>query len=130
MPLPVPIAALYTSLLALLVVMLSVVVIRLRRSLRIGVGDGGNRDLQRAIRVQGNAVEYIPIFLLLLAAYELNQGSAIWLHVLGALFFFSRISHAWGLYGSGGASRARVIGVAGTFISLVGLSVMNLARIL
>ena len=129
MTLPVPLTALYASLLALLVVMLSLVVIRLRRSLRVGVGDGGNRDLARAIRVQGNAIEYIPTFLILLAVYELNHGAVMVLHGFGAVFFFCRILHAWGLYGSGGASRARVVGIAGTLTVLILLSVGNLLKL-
>ncbi|MEO8103021.1 MAG: MAPEG family protein [Betaproteobacteria bacterium] len=129
MALPVPITALYASLLALLVVMLSVVVIRLRRTLRVGVGDGGNRDLARAIRVQGNAIEYVPIFLILLAVYELNHGTAAGLHAFGALFFSCRILHAWGLYGSGGASRARVAGIVGTLAALILLSLANLLKL-
>ena len=130
MSLSIPISALYASLLTLLIVMLSMVVINLRRSLKIGVGDGGNRDLQRAIRVQGNAIEYIPAFILLLAAYELNHGSAMLLHGFGAVFFLCRILHAWGLYGSGGASRSRVAGTVGTLTVLVTLSVANLLRLL
>lgn len=129
MPLLVPLTALYASLLALLVVMLSLVVIRLRRGLKVGVGDGGNRDLARAIRVQGNAIEYIPIFLILLAAYELNHGSAALLHGFGATFFFCRILHAWGLYGSGGASRGRVAGIVGTLAVLILLAGANLVKL-
>lgn len=129
MSLPVPLTALYASLLALLLVMLSLVVIRLRRSLRIGVGDGGNRDLARAIRVQGNATEYVPIFLILLAACELNHGGAMLLHGCGATFFFCRIMHAWGLYGSGGASRARVAGMVGTLGVLIVLATANLQKL-
>jgi len=66
MNIPVPITALYAAMSGLLVVILMLVVIRLRRSLRIGLGDGGNRDLQRAIRVHGNAIESVPIFLVML----------------------------------------------------------------
>ena len=62
---PVPVTALYVALFSLLFVILMVAVIKLRRSLRIGLGDGGNRDLQQAIRAHGNAVECVPIFLLI-----------------------------------------------------------------
>ena len=113
----------------MLVVMLSLVVIRLRRSFKVGVGDGGNRDLARAIRVQGNAIEYIPVFLILLGAFELNRGSAAALHAFGATFFTCRILHAWGLYGTGGASRPRVAGMIGTLTVLILLSVANLLKL-
>jgi len=126
----VPITALYASLLALLVILLALVAVKLRRSLRVGLGDGGNRDLQRAIRAHGNATEYIPLFLILLAAYELNHGSATALHLFGAVFFVSRVLHAWGLYSSGGTSPGRFAGTAGTLVALMALAVANLLKIL
>jgi uncharacterized membrane protein YecN with MAPEG domain len=125
-----PITALYGSLLAMLVILLAVVTVKLRRALRVGLGDGGNRDLQRAIRAHGNAVEYIPLFLALLAAYEVNHGSTLALHASGAVFFLSRVLHAWGLYSSSGASAGRVIGTTGTLGVLLALAVANLQNIL
>jgi uncharacterized membrane protein YecN with MAPEG domain len=127
---PVPIAAVYAALLALLVVLLALVVVGLRRTLRVGIGDGGNRDLARAIRVHGNAIESIPLFLLLLAAYELNHGPAGWLHAYGAVFFLSRILHAWGMLRSGGASNGRVVGTVGSISCLVGLAIANLLQVM
>ncbi|MEP7156569.1 MAG: MAPEG family protein [Betaproteobacteria bacterium] len=127
--LPVAISALYAGLLAILVVMLAVVVIRLRQTLRVGTGDGGNRDLVRAIRAHGNAVETIPLFLILLALYEINRGNVTMLHVYGAVFFISRVLHAWGLFSSGGASPGRLAGTVGTFICLLGLAISNLLKL-
>jgi len=125
-----PITALYASLLALLVILLALVTVKLRRSLRVGMGDGGNRDLQRAIRAHGNATEYIPLFLILLAVYEANQGGALTLHIVGAVFFISRVLHAWGLYASGGSSPGRFVGTAGTLLALLVLAVANLLKII
>ena len=129
MNIPVPITALYAAMSGLLVVILMLVVIRLRRSLRIGLGDGGNRDLQRAIRVHGNAIESVPLFLVMLALLELNHGSTWMLHLFGAAFLVVRVAHAWGLYASTGASRGRVAGAGGTMILLVALAIANLFRI-
>ena len=129
MTLPLQITALYASLLGVMGVMLMVVVIRLRRSLKIGLGDGGNRDLQQAIRVHGNAIECVPIFLLLLAIFEINHGSAMLLHGFGTTFLFARILHAWGLYVSSGASVGRVTGTAITMTLLVALAIANLSKI-
>ena len=129
MNIPLPITALYAALFAILFVMLMLVVIRLRRSLRIGLGDGGNRDLQQAIRVHGNAIECVPIFLVMLAILELNHGSAMLLHLFGAAFLCARVLHAWGLYGSSGASLGRVAGTAVTMTLLVALAIANLLKI-
>ena len=129
-PLPVPITAVYASMLAMLVVLLVVVVVKLRRSLRIGIGDGGNRDLARAIRVHGNAIESIPLFLVLLGVYELNHGHPNALHFFGGVFFLARVLHAWGLFSSGGASPGRVSGTIGTNGCLLALALANLLKVL
>jgi hypothetical protein len=117
-------------LLALLVVLLVAVVVKLRHSLGVGLGDGGNRDLARAIRVHGNAIESIPLFLVLLAIYELNGGFAALLHLFGGVFFFSRVLHAWGLLRSSGASPGRFSGAMGTNLVLLGLALANLVKVL
>ena len=130
MTLVVPITAVYASLLAVLVVTLVLVVVKLRRGFKVGIGDGGNRDLARAIRVHGNAIESIPLFLLLLAVYELNGGHANLLHFFGAIFFFARIAHASGMLASTGASRGRVFGTVGTNGCLLGLAIANLLKVI
>ena len=124
-----PITALYAALLTLLVVILAAVVMQLRRTLKIGMGDGGNRDLARAIRVHGNAIESIPLFLVLFGVYELNHASPSALHFFGAVFFISRALHAWGLFSSGGASPGRLSGIVGTYFCLTALAVTNLQKV-
>jgi uncharacterized membrane protein YecN with MAPEG domain len=125
----VPITALYASLLGLLLIALAVPVIRLRRVNRVDVGDGGNQDLLRAIRVHGNAAEHVPIALILMLVYELNQGSPAVLHAYGGLFFLARALHAWGLSRIEGPSFGRTYGVLGTWIVVIGLAVANLLRL-
>jgi uncharacterized membrane protein YecN with MAPEG domain len=124
------ITAVYASLLAMLVVLLVAVVVQLRRSLRVGLGDGGNRDLARAIRVHGNAIESIPLFLLLLGVYELNGGHPNALHFFGSVFLLSRVLHAWGLFSSSGVSPGRFSGTIGTNGCLLGLAIANLMKVL
>ncbi len=103
------ITSLYASLLALLIVRLSLSVIKLRRKNRIIVGDGGNEELQLAIRTQANALEYIPITLLLLLTLELNGAPKILIHILGATLIIGRIIHAVGLPAKN--LRRRVLGM-------------------
>ena len=124
----VPITAVYASLLAALVVILVLLVVKLRRGLKIGIGDGGNRDLARAIRVHGNATESIPLFLVLLAVSELKGGHANLLHIFGAIFFIARVAHASGMLASAGASRGRVFGTVGTNGCLLALAIANLLK--
>ncbi|MGZ9080482.1 MAG: MAPEG family protein, partial [Burkholderiales bacterium] len=55
---------LYAALLGLWLLVLSLRVVQQRRAARVSLGDGGNTALQRAIRAQGNFVEYVPLALL------------------------------------------------------------------
>ncbi|HEX4857802.1 MAG TPA: MAPEG family protein [Usitatibacteraceae bacterium] len=125
-----PHTAVYASLCALLIVVLLLLVVRLRRQLKVGIGDGGHRDLARAIRVHANAVETVPLFLILLAIYEHNGGGAAWLNAFGSVFLIARIAHAAGMTRTAGASLGRVAGTAGSIACLVGLAAANLTRVI
>lgn len=121
-----PIAALYAGLHALLLVVLSVLVSLVRRKQHISIGDGGDPLLMRAMRVQGNFVEYVPLALLLLLVLELNGVSPLWLNAAGSSLFASRLLHAWGLSRSSGRSFGRVAGMAGTWSVLLGLGLAGI----
>ncbi len=64
------VSALYAVLAALLLIKFSFDVVRLRRLYRVAYGDGGFSELQSAIRIHGNAVEYIPIGVALLCLWR------------------------------------------------------------
>ncbi len=128
--LPLPITAIYASFLALFLLILAVPVIKLRRGLRVGLGDGGHRSLQQAIRAHGNAAEFIPIFIILMAIYELNRAPAMALHIFGVAFLLARLAHAVGLYTSVGHSLGRASGVVGSFTVLVLLACANIWQVL
>jgi uncharacterized protein len=117
------ITSLYASLLALLIVRLSLSVIKLRRKNRISVGDGGIEELQLSIRTHANAVEYIPITLLLLLTLELNGAPKILIHLLGATLITGRILHAMGLPAKD--LKKRVLGMQITIYLLIGLAILN-----
>ncbi len=63
---------------------LSLNVVKLRTQYRVACGDGGFYELQTAIRVHGNAVEYIPIYDFI--TYHGNEwrlcldGTYLWFH--------------------------------------------------
>ena len=125
--LPVPITALYAGLLALLLVLLALRVVRLRWKFRVGLGDGGERAMTRAIRVHGNATEHVPIALLLLLVAELNRAGPTLLHVCGAVLVVARLLHAVGLGKSAGASWQRAAGTVGTLGVIVVLAAADVA---
>jgi uncharacterized protein len=118
------ITSLYASFSALLIVKLSISVIKLRRKNKISVGDGGNEELQLAIRTHANAVEYIPITLLLLLTFELNGAPKILIHLLGATLITGRIIHAIGIPAKN--LKKRVLGMQITIFLLIGLAVLNI----
>ncbi|MBD9359607.1 MAPEG family protein [Methylomonas fluvii] len=118
------ISAIYAALAALLIVWLSQRVIKLRRTKKVIFGDGGETDLQIAIRAQGNATEYIPILLILLALLELSGGHAALLHIGGFAIILGRIVHALGLLRAN--LDQRVLGMQITIFTLIGLAVANL----
>jgi len=120
------ITGLYAGLLTLLFIGLSMNIIRLRLKNKIGIGDGGNEMLAKAVRVHGNFSEYIPLALLLLGIYELNGAGPLWLHALGATLFIGRILHAVGLTKTIGASKQRQIGMISLFIVMLILAVENI----
>ncbi len=122
-----PIVALYAALLALLFFALSVRTFRLRRRLRIAVGDGGNPEMLRAMRVHANFAEYVPLALLLVWLAE-SAGAAAWLvHALGASLLAGRLAHAWGVSRRREDFRFRVFGMTMTFATLLGAAAVLLA---
>ena len=127
---PVPITALYAGVLALLLVVLALRVVRLRWKFRVGLGDGGEKAMIRAIRIHGNATEHVPIALLLLLVAELNHAGPTLLHACGAVLVVARVLHALGLEKSAGASWQRAAGTVGTVGVIVVLAAVDVAAFL
>lgn len=109
------ITILYAALLAILFVFLSVRTIRLRGSLKIGVGDGGNSKMLRAMRVHSNFSEYVPFGLLLIYFVESKSDYPSFVHILGLVLLVGRISHAYGVSQDKENFKFRVAGMAMTF---------------
>jgi uncharacterized membrane protein YecN with MAPEG domain len=123
-----PIVALYAALLALLFVLLSLRTIRARRRLQVAVGDGGHRDLQRAMRVHANFAEYAPLALLLTYFVEVGSGPSALVHALGLGLLAGRSVHAYGVSQPKEDLRFRVSGMALTFLVLIVASLYLLYR--
>jgi uncharacterized membrane protein YecN with MAPEG domain len=122
----VPVSALYAGLLALLLLGLAARVSLLRSKLNVGMGHGNDASLARAIRVHGNAVEWIVPMLTLLLIAEIDGASRIFLHVCGATFVIARIAHAVGLSRTSKASPGRFWGTGGSWLVIGALAVWNI----
>ena len=127
MLLKVPLTGLYAALCALIVLALALRVIALRWSTKTGIGDGGDRRLARAIRVHGNAVEYVPLALILMLVVELGGAGHALVHGCGIALVAARLAHAFGLARSAGASPGRLVGTTATFAVIAVLAATALA---
>ena len=124
---PFKITALYAGLNGLILLVLAIRVARQRNRSQVGLGTGGDATLERAIRIHGNAVESIPIVLILLGLAE-ACGSKPWLlHGIGIALTLGRLFHTWGLSQTSGVSFGRVAGMSLTWLALAVGSVRALA---
>jgi uncharacterized membrane protein YecN with MAPEG domain len=114
---------LYAGLLALLFVGLSIRTLRLRRRLRIAIGDAGNQTMLRAMRAHANFAEYAPIAIVLMYLVEITGGSGAFVHILGASLLAGRIAHAVGVSQVDEKYAFRVIGMALTLTSIIAAAV-------
>jgi uncharacterized membrane protein YecN with MAPEG domain len=122
-----PIIGLYVSLLAGWLFYLGLRVANMRKAHQIGMGDKENRILAVAIRVHGNAIENVPISLLLLLMCSLSGASVYFLHAVGVALLLSRISHAYGMTISGGRySIFRLLGILVNWLLMLLMIGVNL----
>lgn len=124
----------YAALLGLLFFALSVRTLRVRRGLRIAVGDAGNTQMLRAMRVHSNFAEYVPLSLLLIYMFEAAGVWPLLIHALGLALLVGRLLHAYGLSRTREDLRFRIAGTSLTFLALVapalGLLVLYAGRLI
>jgi hypothetical protein len=89
-------------------------VVVLRRRHVVGIGDGGNHDLKRAIRAHANFTENVPLSILLIALAS-HTTSPNWIHGLCAALLVGRLIHAFGLSRNPGVSFGRFYGAGLTW---------------
>ena len=88
------ISAFYAAICTFIIGRLSLNVIKVRRKHRINIGPTDNDELVVAMMAQSNAIEYIPIGLILLFSLEFN-GVPTWvIHLFGATLVAGRLLHS------------------------------------
>jgi len=123
---PAAITAFYAAILGLILTALAINVTVHRAKLKVLIGDGGNPIMLRMMRLHGNAVEYVPIGVLLMALYELDSGSHLALHVAGITLVLSRLLQLWGMWSTVEPTFGRVVGQSLTWLTVAVLAVLNL----
>lgn len=119
----IPATTLAAAVLGVLIVALAgrVSVLRLRH--KVSLGDGDNRELARAIRAHGNTVEWVPLFLVMLLAYELIVGPCLHAGIVAGGFVAGRLLFAWGMWRRT-LSRSRQIGAALSYLAVLAMAVL------
>ena len=106
------ITGIYAGLLVMIYAVLTARVILRRQARQISLGDGGDPELNRRMRVHGNFAEYIPLSLLVMLLLELAGVATIVLHGLGVVLILGRLVHAKTMMAPGSAGPGRVLGMA------------------
>ncbi len=103
---------------ALLVLMTTTIgIIRNRKNL--SYGDGGDNRFAKRVRAHANAVEQIPIALILLLLAEMQGASAVLLWTIAAALTVGRLCHAVQFWFQGVPFLLRPIGVVLTLLSQI-----------
>jgi len=108
------ISTLYAAILGLLFVPATAYVGFYRVQSNILLLDGGDQELARRIRAQGNFIETVPLAVILIILMEFNGASAAWLHTLGLVLVLSRITHYLTIATNPANRAPRALGMAGT----------------
>lgn len=125
------ITALYCSLLAIWLFILSIRVIGLRGNPAfafIAQGSGDEDLLQRAIRAHGNLTEYAPMMLIVLYLLETSGAESNALHLLGGSFLMGRLMHGICMGFMRSSMLLRVGGTALTLFPLLGGAITLLSQ--
>jgi uncharacterized protein len=125
----ISITAFYAAILAIIMVALAVNVTVHRVKLGVPLGDGGNPQMLRMMRLHGNAVEYIPLAVLLMLIYEINGGWHAALHVAGILLVIGRLLQTWNMWGTEIAGFGRRAGQSLNWLTIAVLALFNLWQI-
>lgn len=115
------IASLYIGLHVFLFLILKAATGYARYKSGVSVGLGDDPHLLRMSRVQGNAVEDVPILLIGLWVLANFNAPALYLHACGGGLLIARILHATGLAASSGVNVGRSVGTLATVLSFIAI---------
>ena len=122
-----PVFYVCAGLLGLLAVALALNVGLMRGRKRINLGDGGDAEMQAAVRAHGNLVEFAPLTLLMIYMASDFYGFRM-VAALSVVLLVARVLHAGGMLGLipkgrllGTLGSTAVLGIASILLALAGL---------
>ncbi|WP_425068892.1 MAPEG family protein [Reyranella sp.] len=122
-----PVFFVCAGLLGLLAVALAVNVGLMRGRKRINLGDGGDAEMQAAVRAHGNLVEFAPLTLLMIYMASDFYGFGL-VAALSVVLLVARLLHAGGMLGLipkgrllGTLGSTAVLGIASILLAIAGL---------
>jgi uncharacterized membrane protein YecN with MAPEG domain len=120
----IPITGLYTGILGLILLFLSMQVSKERLKQKCPIGENGSATLLEAIRRHGNFVEWVPFTLILMAICESNSLASGYLHSVGVLLVLARLMHPLGIkHNEMPPNPLKAIGAGITFLLVFVLSI-------
>ena len=122
-----PVFFVCAGLLGLLAVALTIKIGLLRGRKRINLGDGGDAEMQAAVRAHGNLIEFAPLTLLIIYMASDFYGFRT-VAALSVVFLVARDLHAGGMLGMipkgrlvGALASTATLGVASILLAIAGL---------
>ena len=121
-----PVFFVCAGLLGLLAVALTIKIGLLRGRKRINLGDGGDAEMQAAVRAHGNLNEFAPLTLLIIyMASDFYSFRTV--AILSVVFLVARVLHAGGMLGLipkgrlvGALASTLTLGVASILLAIAG----------
>ncbi|MBP6767201.1 MAG: MAPEG family protein [Reyranella sp.] len=118
-----PVFYVCAGLLGLLAVALALNVGLMRGRKRINLGDGGDAEMQAAVRAHGNLVEFAPLTLLMIYMASDFYGFRM-VAALSVVLLVARVLHAGGMLGL--IPKGRLLGTLGS-TAILGITSILLA---
>ena len=122
-----PVFFVCAGLLGLLAVALTINVGLMRGRKKISLGDGGDAEMQAAVRAHGNLMEFVPFTLLVIYMASDFYGFRT-VAALSVVLLVARVLHAGGMLGMipkgrmlGAMASTATLGVASILLAIAGL---------
>ncbi|MEZ5870914.1 MAG: MAPEG family protein [Nitratireductor sp.] len=113
------ITAIYSAILAVMMIGLSTWVTLLRAKLKISILHGDSVALAERIRMHGNFIETVPMALIVMGLAEAGGASSSWLNAIGVLLVAGRILHPLGIDSEKPANPLRIVGGSLTTLAML-----------